>query len=278
MREDLSADLALAADLGGEMGRRFSAFDWASHPLGPPQNWSPGARVVVAMALTSRFPIVLWLGERLFLIYNDAYLPVLGEKHPAGLAAPGREVWAELWDVIGPMLEGVMASGVATWSDDLMLPVITDGRPQERYFTFTYSPIPTEAGTIEGIFCAVDETTERVLSEGRLEVLNDLAAALIDSDSEDGAVEAALQVCVARPADLPFVAIYLVDPVDSERILLRGTTSPVRALVEARYPTLASWNLPKVVALRWWAVSPDGCPNSDSCSAKPLQMTPSSCR
>ena len=90
MREDLSADLALAAELGGEMGRRFSSFDWASHPLGPPQDWSPGARVVVAMALTSRFPIVLWLGERLFLIYNDAYLPVLGQKHPAGLVLPAR--------------------------------------------------------------------------------------------------------------------------------------------------------------------------------------------
>ena len=109
------------------------------------------------------------------------------------------------------MLEGVMASGVATWSDDLMLPVVTDGRPQERYFTFTYSPIPTDAGTIEGIFCAVDETTQRVLSEGRLEVLNDLAAALIDADSSRR-VEAALQVCAARPADLPFVAISLSIP------------------------------------------------------------------
>ncbi len=93
MREDLSADLALAAELGGEMGRRFSSFDWASHPLGPPQDWSPGQRVVVAMALTSRFPIVLWLGERLFLIYNDAYLPVLGRSTRPAWAVPGREVW-----------------------------------------------------------------------------------------------------------------------------------------------------------------------------------------
>src|SRR5215813_8015638 len=79
---ELPADLAAASRLGGQMGRRFAEFDWDSHPLGSPSNWSPEIRSAVAVALTSRFPIVLWLGsDDLFLVYNDAYLPLLGDKH-----------------------------------------------------------------------------------------------------------------------------------------------------------------------------------------------------
>ena len=100
----------------------------------------------MAEMLASRFPIVLWFGRDLFLIYNDAYLSILGEKHPAALGAPGREVWWELWDVIGPMLAGVMETGAATWSDDQRLLLMRHGFREEGYFTFTYSPMFDELG------------------------------------------------------------------------------------------------------------------------------------
>src|SRR5215467_3178089 len=136
MVAEMPADLAAAVRLGGQMGRRFAEFDWASHPLGEPATWPTEVRATVAVALTSRFPIVLWLGaDDLFLVYNDAYLPVLGDKHPA-LGRPGRQVWWDIWPQIGPMLSGVVTTGQATWSDDLMLPVVNEGRAQERYFTF----------------------------------------------------------------------------------------------------------------------------------------------
>ncbi|WP_232341741.1 hypothetical protein [Mycobacterium kansasii] len=125
-RRQLPDDLAAAVPLGGEMGRCFAEFDWAAHPLGPPADWSPEIRTAVAVALTSRFPIVLWLDPtELFLMYNDAYAHILGDKHPAALGAPGRQVWPEIWTAIGPMLAGVVATGRATWSDDLMLPLVT---------------------------------------------------------------------------------------------------------------------------------------------------------
>ena len=122
-RAPLPADLAAAVALGGEIGRRFAAFDWAAHPLGRPDEWSPEVRAAVAVTLTSRFPIVLWLGPTdLFLMYNDAYAQILGDKHPAALGRPAEQVWSEIWEEIGPMLAGVVATGKATWSDDLMLP------------------------------------------------------------------------------------------------------------------------------------------------------------
>ena len=163
----------------------------------------------VAAALASRFPTVLWLGDELRLVYNDAYIPALGDKHPAALGRPGAEVWWDIWDVVGPMLTSVMASGKATWDSDLRLMLVNDGRKRERFFTFTYSPILGADGRVEGVFCAVAETTERVIGERRLQALNALAAALLDVKSADAALEASIEVCAAHDADLPFAAIYL---------------------------------------------------------------------
>ncbi|MDT5145695.1 MAG: hypothetical protein QOC58_340 [Mycobacterium sp.] len=79
MNARLPADLAAAVELGGEMGRRFADFDWAAHPLGSPHGWPGEVRAAVVMALTSWFPIVLWLGRTdLFLLYNDSYAHIIG--------------------------------------------------------------------------------------------------------------------------------------------------------------------------------------------------------
>ena len=111
------------------------------------------------------------------MIYNDAYRPMLGQsKHPRALGAPGREIWTEIWDVIGPMLEQVMAGGGATWSADQLLVLDRNGYPEECYFTFSYSPITDESGGVGGVFCAVTETTERVVGERRLATLAEMAA------------------------------------------------------------------------------------------------------
>lgn len=110
------------------MGWRFAEYDWDSHPLGPPRGWPSEMRAAVATTLASRFPLVLWLGtEDLFVVYNDAYIEILGDKHPAALGQPGRDVWWDIWDSIGSMLAGVVASGEATWSRDLMLAMVTAG-------------------------------------------------------------------------------------------------------------------------------------------------------
>ena len=234
----LPADLQAAAALGGEMGQRLRAFDWSEHPLGDPVNWSPATRATVANALTSRFPIVLWLGERLRLIYNDAYMPVLGDKHPEALGAAGSDVWWDIWDVIGPMLESVVKSGMATWSDDLRLLLANAGRRSERYFTFTYSPVVGADSKIEGVFCAVAETTERVLGERRLQALNALAAALMGTQSVDDALAAVIEVCAAHDADLPFAAIYLAD-----RSLRAARLHRATANVAGHLPGSLSWFL-----------------------------------
>ena len=237
----LPADLAAAVLLGGEMGQRFAAFNWAEHPLGPPQHWPVELRSVVATVLTSRFPIVLWLEpDDLFLIYNDAYAPIFSDRHPAALGRRAREVWWDIWDQIGPMLDSVLASGKATWSDDMLLPILSGGRPQERRFTFSYGPL-IRGGEIYGVFAAVSETTERVLSQRRVHLLNTVASAVIGTQSIDNAVAAAVTVCANHPEDLSFIAVYVEDPETAE-IALRGATPSVQPLLQDTLAGLTQWD------------------------------------
>src|SRR5579871_1102411 len=205
------------------MGRLLLAYDWASHPLGPLDTWAPPVRTMVATALSSRFPVVVWLGEPLYLVYNDGYIPMLGERHPSALGAAGADVWWDIWDVVGPMLDGVVRTGVATWSDDLNLNLMRAGRPEERYFTFTYSPIIGGDGSICGVFCPVTETTERVIGERRLHILNALGTAFMDAQSEDDVLRATVEAG-PFPA-VPFAGVYLDEGVPGDRRRL-GAASP----------------------------------------------------
>jgi signal transduction histidine kinase/CheY-like chemotaxis protein/serine phosphatase RsbU (regulator of sigma subunit) len=241
---EVPLDLAAAARLGGEMGRRLVSFDWDSHSLGSLANWPLEIRTVVATSLVSRFPVVLWIGEDLSLIYNDGYIPMLGGKHPSALGTPGSEVWWEIWDVVGPMLESVVRTGVPTWSDDLMLMLVSSGQPEERYFTFTYSPIIAGSGEIPGVFCAVRETTERVLGQRRLLTLNALAAEVMDKRVADDVVAGAVEVCASHDADLPFVAVYLRED-DSSEATLRAATPEVVGQLSRHAVSSSAWGFPE---------------------------------
>ncbi len=206
----LSASAVLAG--GGEMGARMRAFDWSRTPLGPVNEWPQSLKTTVSTFLTSRFPIFVWWGSDLIQLYNDACASIIGDKHPAGLGRPAHEVWAEIWHIIGPMLKGVMASGEATWSDDQMLPTNRYGYTEEAYFTFAYSPIRVETGGVGAVFCAVVETTARVLGERRNAMLRELGGRTIaESRTAEDACRQAAAVLARHPADVPCALLYLID-------------------------------------------------------------------
>jgi PAS domain S-box-containing protein len=197
-----------------EMARRMRALDWANETdLGSPARWPESLRTAVSICLTSRFPIVLWWGPNLTLLYNDAYIPLLGPgKHPQSLGRPGREAWAEIWDTIGPMLEGVMQSAVATWSENLLLFLHRRLAREECYFTFSYSPILAgDVSSVGGIFCAVTETTEYVVGGRRLATLRELGRRTAKVTTAEAACEQAAEVLRENPYDVPFAALYLID-------------------------------------------------------------------
>src|SRR5581483_8721882 len=186
---------------GGEVGALVRAMDWARTPIGPVESWPQSLKTAVSICLGSRHPMVLWWGQSAYTqFYNDAYISYLGRaKHPAFLGRSGRDCWREIWPVIGPMLEGVYATGEATWSEDLLLSLDRNLPQEETYFTFSYSPIRGDDGAVAGIFCACNETTARVIGERRLRTLRDLNLVEAEARTPKGACRVAARIVGENP-------------------------------------------------------------------------------
>jgi signal transduction histidine kinase/DNA-binding response OmpR family regulator len=187
------------------------SLDWSRTPLGPIERWPQSLRTSVSICLNSRFPILIWWGPELVKLYNDAYRDIVGTKHPGAMGARGRDVWPEIWHIIGPMLSSVMERGEATWSENIMLPLERKGFAEECYFTFSYSPIHDESGGVGGVFTAVTETTQQVLSERRLRTLRDLGALSTRAQSESEASRELVQILAQNAADVPDCALLGLD-------------------------------------------------------------------
>ena len=193
----------------GQMGSAIVAHDWSTGPLGPLEAWPATLRSAVGMCVSSRFPMVLWWGPELAMIYNDAYRQIMGEnKHSDALGAPGRAVWPEIWDVIGPMLHGVLAGEGATWSEDQPLFIDRHGYTEECYFTFSYSPITLESGHIGGVLCALTETTDQVIAARRQETVLQLSGEL--STTSDRAELSGLELPEGPYATVAGFALHIL--------------------------------------------------------------------
>lgn len=167
---------------GGEMCQLMRTKDWSKTSLGPIDSWPQSLKTVLSVCLNSQIPILIWWGKDLVNIYNDALLPMLGEKkHPNALGAKGNVVWVEIWHIVGPMLESVLHEGTSRWSQHQLSLLNRHSHTEERYFTFSYSPIYDESGTIGGVFTTVKETTREVLSAKRL---NAVASEIADVRGE----------------------------------------------------------------------------------------------
>ncbi len=196
---------------GGEVGALMEAIDWSQTPLGPVSSWPQSLRTAVSICLHSRFELFLWWGPEFVMLYNDAYRQTLQRKHPWALGKPGRVVWAEIWPVIGPMLENVMRTGEATWSTDLLLFLERYGYPEETYHTFSYSPVFDEQGQVAGVFTAVQQTTDTVIGERQLALLHELAARAADARTWQEACQVSAESLATDPRDLCFALIYVFD-------------------------------------------------------------------
>ena len=116
--------------------------DWSTTPLGAPGQWSTSLRMMVSFLLANRFPLLLWWGPQYIQIYNDAYRPILGTKHPLALGQPVSACWSEIWDVLEPLIDTPFQGGPATWMEDIELEVHRHGFTEESHFTIAHSPVP----------------------------------------------------------------------------------------------------------------------------------------
>jgi PAS domain S-box-containing protein len=221
---------------GGEMGARMRAHDWSTTPLGSPHTWPQSLRSTVSMLLPSKAQICLFWGPEFTVLYNDAYRPVFGAKHPDALGRPGRDAWSEIWiNQLHPLLDGVVQTGEAFWARDLLFALERYGFPEETYFDVSYDPVRVETGTVGGVFCIVTETTERVVGARRLALLRDLAARNATARTERDACMLAIETLTQQP-DVAFALAYLDDDLQAAtpgaEAQLAGTTADLVKTIE----------------------------------------------
>lgn len=209
---------------GGELGARIRSFDWASTPLGPIDQWPQSLRASVNLMLNSQHPMWIGWGPEMIFLYNDAYISVLSmAKHPWALGRSAREVWSEIWNVCGPLADKVFSKGEPSFFEDVHLFMNRGEYLEETYYSFSYSPIYSESGTVGGLFCPSAETTAKVLSARRLRTLSELSSRSLTEKTTQAACQSCIQIISENPDDIPFAMLYVFDS-EAKIATLEGTS------------------------------------------------------
>jgi signal transduction histidine kinase len=196
------------------MGALMRALDWTATALGPPETWSPSLQMMTRLLLKNSFPILLWWGPDFIQLYNDAYIPVLGNKHPhAALGKPFRECWAEVFPVLYPLAAAPYNGGPSTWIEDIPLELERFGFREEAHFTISYSPVPDPVAPrgMGGVVAIVHEISAKIIGDRRIAALRDLGARSAGTRTAEEACADAAKILESYPKDIPFALIYLLD-------------------------------------------------------------------
>ncbi len=230
---DDSLKLALVAG-DGEMARLIRMYDWAATPLGPITSWPQSLRTSVNLILNSQHPMWIGWGHEVTFLYNDAYVDVLSlAKHPWALGRPAVEVWSEIWDVCGPLVDKVFQKGEPSFFSDVRLFMNRGDYLEETYYSFSYSPILDEGGRVGGLFCPSAEVTSKVLNARRLRTVSELSAAAFVQRRVEDACASAARTLAKNPDDVPFALLYLLAP--------DGRTMRIQASSGVPEATQAKW-------------------------------------
>lgn len=196
-----------------EMAALMRDFEWSQTPLGAVETWSQSLKITLNILLTSHHPMLLFWGEELIQFYNDAFSLSLGEdRHPEGLGSKARDFWYDTWeDVTKPQIDAVMKRGESTWNKNHLVPIFRNARLEEVYWTYSYSPVRDENGSINGALVVCSETTAQVIGERQLQTLRELAVENIGVKTVEQACEISARTLAHNSYDVPFALLYLFD-------------------------------------------------------------------
>jgi len=199
----------------GEMSTRLRETDWSATAVGPIDDWPETLRATVSLVMSSRFPMLVVWGRELTQIYNDAFIVILAEKHPQ-IGCQVKDTWSEIFDLVGPMMYGVLDTGEATWAQDGLYFIDRRGFPEDTYFTFSYSPIMDSGGVAQGLLATAVETTEHIVDARRLKAAGEVGA--LQGTDVDSVARKAAATIARHPDDLPFALIHLREGEERHRL------------------------------------------------------------
>jgi signal transduction histidine kinase len=198
---------------GNSIRELIAAFDWAATSLGPVQRWPISLKSMMAMVLAAEQPMLLWWGPDLVQIYNDAFRPSLGAgRHPRSLGQRAIECWQDVWAVVGDQIKDVIACGKPTLKENALVPIWRNGRMEEVYWNYTYTPVFGDDGKIAGVLTICMETTARVLAERRQQMLSRFNAEAGRQSTRADVIARAKEAALSNAADIRFVHVSAQEP------------------------------------------------------------------
>ena len=201
---------------GGEMRALIRALNWSKTSLGPIFAWPTHLKLTIDLMLAAQAQIVLFWGPDFVALYNDAYAPTIGGKHPSALGRPARESWTELWDDLEPLLRRVLETGETVFAKDRPFYIERHGYPENVYFDISYSPVRDEAGNVGGVLCIVCETTERVVAQRELAKAQERLTQALSAAGMVGTFDWHVQTDTFY-SDARFAQMFSVDPAKGEK-------------------------------------------------------------
>ncbi|GAB3979715.1 hypothetical protein GCM10028806_45660 [Spirosoma terrae] len=192
---------------GGEMGKLIRSMDWSKTPLGPVSSWPQSLRTSVSLCLSSTFPILIAWGPETIQIYNDSYRPICGAKHPESMGQNFRICWETALPVVGDAFTRGQ-QGEGTYIKDQRMFLDRFGYLEEAFMTFSFAPIRDESGEVGGIFHPITETTDKMLSARRTQVLRDVAALTGQAKTNQAIYDSLGTDQTDFSLDLPFLLFY----------------------------------------------------------------------
>ena len=193
----------------GVSARTARAVNWGETSLGSPAGWPIELTTTLAIIFGTRQPMFLFWGQDLVQFYNDAYLPSFGiGKHPQAMGQVGASCWQEIWPIISPQIDDVMKHGTASWNEDALVPIFRNGRIEEVYWTYTYSPVFLRDGTVGGVLVVCTETTKRVLGERRMSTLKTLVGDTSMAPDATTLLSKTFRAIGKDNLDVPFAGLY----------------------------------------------------------------------
>ncbi|MBJ6118212.1 response regulator [Pontibacter sp. BT310] len=210
MKEAVTASRENVFCGSGNMASAMREYDWENSALGPVAAWPETLKTSVRIMLASAYPMFVWWGPDMIMLYNDGYMPVLGVKHPKALGQPAKLVWPEIWNRIGPVMENVLLNGETYFEEHSLFYIQRKHFKEETYYTYSYSPILQGDGTIGGIFCACYEDTAQVLNKRRLSAIRSIAGISTDLSAEEARLQVK-QILSRYPEDISFAMLYTVE-------------------------------------------------------------------
>lgn len=211
---------------GGTVGALMRTIDWSATPVGPPDGWPQSLVSILSICLSTRFPIAVYWGPQFILLYNDAWIPLEGNRHPASLGRPASEVLVEAWEILRPSFHRAFFGGEASAAERQFVASSRHGYIEECYFDYGISPIRGEENRIVGVFMPTSETTPRVLARRRSFLLHALAKGTAGATSVEQACVLATDVLASGAADVPFCMTYLMSENDRLAYLVASAGFP----------------------------------------------------